>query len=143
MQRQASNEGTRQGNKKWMNDSVTQLSNKKYINLETYRKNGQPVQTPIWFVYDDGVFYASTDQNSGKIKRIQNNPYVRIIPCNFRGNPKGKWVDGQLQLASHNDSERVNHLLNQKYGVQRKILFSINKIRRTKSIQISIHLISK
>ena len=75
------------------NNKISQFSNQKYINLETYRKNGQPVQRPVWFVLDSGIIYVRTDKNSGKIKRAKKNSIVSITPCKARGHPKGEWVD--------------------------------------------------
>ena len=79
------------------NAKIAQFSNQKYVNLETYRKNGQAVQTPVWFVIDNGQISIRTDENSGKIKRAKKNPHVRITPCNARGYPKGRWADEEGQ----------------------------------------------
>ena len=76
------------------NAKIAQFSNQKYVNLETYSKNGQAVQTPVWFVIANGQIYIRTDGNSGKINRAKKNPRVRITPCNARGHPKGGWTDG-------------------------------------------------
>ena len=61
------------------NAKLAQFSNQKYVNLETYRKNGQSVQTPVWFVIDNVQIYIRTYGNSGKINRAKKNPRVRII----------------------------------------------------------------
>lgn len=44
-----------------------------YINLTTFRRNGQAVATPVWFVALNGRLYISTNVNSGKAKRIRAN----------------------------------------------------------------------
>ena len=121
-------------------NKISQFLNQKYINLETYRKNGQAVQTPVWFAIEDNVIYVRTDNNSGKIKRARNNSHVRITPSNARGQPKGEWVDGKLRIASTAESERANQLLNQKYGLQGKVVRMINKIRNTRPIVIVIQI---
>ena len=65
----------------------------KYLSLETFRKNGEGVRTPIWFAAEkDGgaaVLYIYTIADTGKVKRIRNNPRVRIAPCDMRGNVTG------------------------------------------------------
>ena len=43
-------------------DALAQFLNQKYINLETYKKSGQAVHTPVWFVQDNGVLYVRTDK---------------------------------------------------------------------------------
>ncbi len=122
------------------NNKVSQFSNQKYINLETYRKNGQPVQTPVWFVLDRGIIYVRTDKNSGKIKRAKNNSHVSITPCNARGHPKGEWVGGEIRMVSTSESERASLLLEQKYGLQGKMIRMFNKLRNTAPIVISIQM---
>jgi uncharacterized protein len=121
-------------------NKISQFLNQKYINLETYRKNGQAVQTPVWFAIEDSMIYVRTDNNSGKIKRARNNPHVRITPSNVRGQPKGEWIDGEIRIASTTESERANQLLSQKYGLQGKIIRMVNKIRKTRPIVISIQI---
>ena len=121
-------------------NKISQFLNQNYINLETYRKNGQAVQTPVWFAIDGSIIYVRTDSNSGKIKRARNNPHVRITPSNARGQPKGEWIDGEIKIASTSESERANQLLRQKYGLQGKIIRMVNKIRKTKPIVVSIKI---
>ncbi len=121
-------------------NKIAQFLNQKYINLETYRKNNQAVQTPVWFAIEDNMIYVRTDNNSGKIKRARNNPHVRITPSNARGQPKGEWIDGEMRIANTAESERANQLLRQKYGLQGKIIRIVNKIRKTKPIVISIQI---
>ena len=121
-------------------NKISQFLNQKYINLETYRKNGQAVQTPVWFAIEDNMIYVRTDNNSGKIKRARNNPHVRITPSNARGQPKGEWIDGEIRIANKAESERANQLLRQKYGLQGRIIRMVNKIRKTRPIVISIQI---
>ncbi len=123
---------------KMSRNNISQFSNQKYINIETYRKNGQAVQTPVWFVIEGDVIYIRTDKNSGKIKRARNNPHVRITPSSARGQPKGEWIDGEARIASWSESERANQLLKQKYGLQGKLIRMFNKIRNTRPIVVSI-----
>ncbi len=121
-------------------NNISQFSNQKYINLETYRKNGQAVQTPVWFVIEGDVIYIRTDKNSGKIKRVRNNPHVRITPCSARGQPKGEWIDGEARIASWSESQWASQFLKQKYGLQGKLIRMFNKIRNTRPIVISIQI---
>jgi uncharacterized protein len=123
------------------NNNTSQFSNEKYINLETYRKNGQAVQTPVWFVIDGRTLYIRTDMSSGKVKRAKNNPHVRLTPCNIRGQPKGKWMDGEMRMASiTSESEMASQLLNKKYGMKGRIIRTFNRLGNTKPIVFSIQI---
>jgi uncharacterized protein len=98
---------------------MLQFAGEKYINLETYRKNGQGVRTPVWFVEsdDDGILYVRTSDDTGKYKRIRNNPSVQIAPCDMRGGVKGKWVKGEARIASEEEKRKAFKMLEKKYGM--------------------------
>ena len=74
------------------------LESHTYVSLTTFRKSGEEVSTPLWFALADGRLYATTPRDSGKMKRIRNNPRVRLTPCNARGKPKGESVEGLARV---------------------------------------------
>ncbi|MGH9531648.1 MAG: PPOX class F420-dependent oxidoreductase, partial [Terriglobales bacterium] len=98
-----------------------QFASHKYLNLETYRRSGEAVLTPVWFAQDGGVFYIYSLADAGKIKRSRRNPRVRIAPCNFRGDLLGAWVDAQARILVGAEAARGDELLDRKYGWQRKL----------------------
>jgi len=97
------------------------LAGEKYINLETYRKNGRGVRTPVWFVEsssgDGSILYVRTSDDTGKYKRIRNNPSVQIAPCDMRGSVKGKWIKGEARIASEEEKLKAFKMLEKKYGI--------------------------
>lgn len=97
------------------------LAGEKYINLETYRKNGREVRTPVWFVEsssgDGSILYVRTSDDTGKYKRIRNNPSVQVAPCDMRGSVKGKWVKGEARIASEEEKLKAFKMLEKKYGI--------------------------
>ncbi|HEY8140001.1 MAG TPA: PPOX class F420-dependent oxidoreductase [Nitrososphaera sp.] len=105
-----------------MSSGLSQFAGQKYLNIETYRKNGEAVRTPVWFVESDGILYVRTSEDTGKYKRIRNNPKVQVMPCNSRGRPKGAWVKAEAKIAGKDDSERAFNLLAQKYGIMYKMM---------------------
>lgn len=121
-------------------DKLSQLSNYKYINIETYKKNGSGVRTPIWFVIYHGFIYFRTDAKSGKVKRIRNNPHVRIAPCDIRGSAKGDWFEGKAKFSDSGESSIVFSMINKKYGFIATLIRSFNKIRGTSPIILAIML---
>ena len=97
------------------------FDNEEYISLETYRKTGVAIATPVWFAEKDGVFYIYSVADAGKVKRIRNNPTVRIAPCQFRGELKGDWVEATARIVTGSDEDRSHDLLDRKYGWKKKI----------------------
>ena len=48
--------------------SLTRFEGEKVISLETYRRSGEAVRTPVWFLEEDGIIYVHTDDSTGKVK---------------------------------------------------------------------------
>ena len=101
------------------------LAGEKYISLETYRKNGQGVRTPVWFIESSGgdssTLYVRTSDDTGKYKHIRNNPSVQIAPCDIRGGVKGEWVKGEARIANQEEKLMTFKMLEEKYGIVYKM----------------------
>jgi len=109
----------------------------KYISLESFKKNGEGVKTPVWFVLHDGALYAYTEADSWKVKRIRNNPRVRVAACNMRGTAKGPWIDATASIVEGDERRVANDLLDRKYFL--KVLFNfLTKINRHERVMIKI-----
>ena len=111
-----------------------------YLNLESYRKNGQGVRTPLWFAEEGGALYVSTPAQSWKVKRIRRNPRVRIVPSTLSGAPRGEWVEATARLEEAAVAARAQELLIQKYGWQKKLINFFGRLAGRKSVVISLHL---
>jgi len=122
------------------NDNLAQFARQKYINLESYRRDGSGVRTPLWFVEDNGMLYFYTVAHSYKVTRIRNNPRVRVVPCDMRGNVKGEWVDATARRLDVAEARHANELLNRKYGWAKRILNFFAKIRGHERAAFAIQL---
>ena len=114
----------------------------KYLNLETYRKNGRAVRTPLWFAADTGwsaTLYAYTLANSGKAKRIRRTSVVKIAPCDSRGKIAGPWIDARAEIVTGDEFDHGMHLINRKYRPWKQILdMSVLLFRRRQRIVLAI-----
>jgi len=105
------------------------LANERYVNLETFKKDGSGVKTPVWAAGLDGKLVVVTDGTSFKVKRIRNNPKIRLAPCDARGNVRGAWADGEARiLEDPAQVARAHEALKKKYGWQVWILDVGSKI---------------
>jgi PPOX class probable F420-dependent enzyme len=110
----------------------------KYLNLETFKKSGDGVKTPVWFAADpsasldspDAKLYVYTIGASGKVKRIRNNPRVRIAPCTARGGVLGDWVEARAEIVTGEEAARGMNLLNKKYVPWKQLLDFFAAFRR-------------
>ena len=119
-------------------DKLFQFAGKKHISLETYRKTGDLVRTPVWFVEENGELFVRTDSDTGKIKRIRNNPRVRVAPCNMRGTVKGTWVDGEARMIEPESSKHIFSLLRKKYGMPYRLIRFTERFSRSKSKPVGL-----
>ncbi len=111
----------------------TELFQKKqYINLETFRKNGEGVKTPVWFVEYQDQLVVITEAGSGKTKRIRNHPQVRVAPCTVNGALLGDWIPATARFLQENEGRDIDRLFNRKYGLM-KFLFELPNLFRKKT----------
>ncbi len=110
------------------------LETGQFINLTTFRKNGQAVSTPVWFVWHDDHLYVYTQEQSGKAKRIRANGRALIAPSDVRGNPLGDFIPARGKVLRDEEKiKQVNRLFDQKYGIQRKLIGLMAAFRRSRS----------
>ena len=120
-----------------MGNHLDQFLYQKYINLETYKKDGTSVRTPVWFVIDNDLIYVITRESTGKVKRLKNNHDVRIVLCSFKGEPKNEWIKGKAEKITGEKADMVINLRKKKYGMSARL---VGLLRKGNSIVYSIEL---
>lgn len=102
----------------------------KYLSLETFKKSGAGIKTPVWFAADptrdlsgnEARLYLYTIGNTGKVKRIRNNGRVKIAPCKIKGEPLGEYLDAKAEIVTGEEAARAMKLLNKKYFPWKQLL---------------------
>ena len=100
----------------------------KYVSLTTYRRDGSPVATPLWFVEEDGRLYVLTAADSYKAKRLRRNPACRVAPCNARGVAKGDAIPARAEFLPRFEHARVDRLMAKKYRVDRVLILPLDRL---------------
>ena len=110
------------------------FDNQRFLALETFRKNGTSVITPVGFVQDGSVLYARTTADSWKVKRIRANPRVRVAPGTGSGKPLGAWVEATATILTDAESAEVRAKILAKYRLIWRLIEAVdgltNFIRR-------------
>ena len=101
--------------------NLEDIKSQKYISLETYRKNNQPVKTPVWFVIKDNLVYVVTREQTGKVKRLRNNLQVKFALCTMRGKVTGELISGTAKILSEQETKEAVKIRDKKYGFIAKI----------------------
>jgi len=120
-------------------NTIEQFKDQQYINLETFRKSGAGVKTPVWFAQDGNTLRVWTQADAGKTKRIRRESKVRIVSSTASGEPTGEWIDARAVVLDAPDE--INHtkaLFRKKYGTMFNIISFFGKVRRSSYITIKI-----
>jgi uncharacterized protein len=96
-----------------------EIHGQRYISLATFRKPGVPIYTPIWFAEEDDKIYFMTNSKLGKVKRIRNNPQVKIAPCTLRGKIIGPEFSATARILPAENATRIRRAINAKYWLAR------------------------
>jgi PPOX class probable F420-dependent enzyme len=107
--------------------NLERYKKEQYINVETFRKNGAGVKTPVWFVEFNGKLCFTTEAGSGKVKRMHNNPSVNITPCKMDGTVTGEWQPAAIRFMQADEVQAMDKAYSKKYGLM-KVLFELPKI---------------
>jgi PPOX class probable F420-dependent enzyme len=122
-------------------NKLEQFANQKFLNLETFRKSGESMKTPVWFTQEGETIYIRTVDNSGKVKRIRNNGNVNSAPCAVDGKLLGEWVPAQARQVRDPQIDRnVGRLIGKKYGLMATILALRSSFRRNEYAILEIKL---
>lgn len=101
-----------------MSSVFEHLQGQQFINLTTYRKTGQPVVTTVWFAHEGDRIVGTTQEQSGKIKRLRGTPKVSIAPSTFDGKVLGESVEGVGRVLLAEEFDVAQAALRSKYGAR-------------------------
>lgn len=99
------------------------LAGQKYINLTTFRRDGSPVATPVWFAREGALLYITTYDGTGKVKRLRANERVEIAPSDARGHARGPAMAARGRVvADADEGARAEAALRRTYGWQYRLI---------------------
>ena len=96
---------------------LEELGKERYLLLETRKRDGSWVGTPVSIVVEGGRGFFKSYFPSGKAKRLRNFPQVQVAPCTMRGRVRGARVAGRATLLGGESAEakRAEALLARKH----------------------------
>jgi len=118
--------------------SFATLDRNPFIALTTYRKSGTPVMTPVWFIKQDGKLFVWTAIDSGKVKRLKNNPHVELGPSNHGGKLLGALQKGLAHMAKEEEYPALDKAFKAKYGWMVNFFSLLWKIQGHKHTYVEI-----
>jgi uncharacterized protein len=130
-------------------DALNALHDAKYLNLESYRRDGTGVLTPVWFAAgsvdfpnsDNPKLYVYTTADSGKAKRIRRCRSVKIAVCDVLGRVIARCTDALAEVVTGEESELGMRLLDRKYFPWKQLVnLSAMLFRRRERIVLAIRV---
>jgi uncharacterized protein len=104
-------------------DVLGELTSTRYALLRSFRRDGTPVDTPIWFgVQGNSVVFRT--KVGPKTKRLAARPDVELTACDYRGHVRGDAATfaGRAIILSGGEATEANRVLHRRYGRQWNIV---------------------
>ena len=103
--------------------SYDSLARSRYALLRTFRRDGTPVDTPIWFQLDGSRLVFRT-KTGPKTARVKAHPQVELRPCDYKGRPEAHapWVTGVARVLKDTEAQRADDGLRHRYGWQYNVV---------------------
>ncbi len=88
------------------------------MKLRSFRKDGTPVDTPVWIIPVDENYGCYTDDRTFKYKRLRRNPKVEVAACDVWGLRSTPWYAAECRIVEEEPRrQKIFGLLKQKYGI--------------------------
>src|SRR5436190_11392856 len=104
----------------------------------TYRRSGEPVATPVWFVVRTGRGYVYTGEKAGKVKRLRRDPRAHVARCSLRGKVKEPYRSGSARVLDEIETDAVRAAFAAKYGIQWRFVIRRNERHGGSSVYVEI-----
>jgi PPOX class probable F420-dependent enzyme len=103
-------------------DRVARLADEEYISLETFKRDGSGVRTPVWCAPLDDEIVIFSEAKAYKVKRLRRDDRVRMAACGVRGSVRGEWSEGLGRIVDDPEEEsRAYSALLKKYGWKMRV----------------------
>lgn len=89
--------------------------------LVTYRTDGSPVPTPVWFAVHRDRVLLRTGSDAYKVKRLRRTPTVLIAPSTGRGRPAGAAMEGRARILDPAEEPEAERALQSGHGLLRRL----------------------
>lgn len=103
------------------------LARAKYVSFTTFRRNGDAIGSAVWLAeLPNGDFGFTTGGDSWKVKRLRNDPRVRVQISNVRGivSPGAQLYEGTASVIDGTDPTyaEIEGAIARKYGLMFRLV---------------------
>jgi PPOX class probable F420-dependent enzyme len=116
------------------------LADARFISLVTYRRTGEPVATPVLFVFDGDRLLVRTAHDAGKLKRLAHTSHVEVAPCDQRGRTLGPAIRGEGRILAGDAVAPALARLHARYRIAGPLFTTLRHLRGKRDVIIEIVL---
>jgi len=100
------------------------LGDPRYVRFTTFRRNGEPVHTPVWFAAHGDRYVFETGAAAGKLKRLRHTDRVEVTRSDVRGRtrPGTPIYTGRASVLPPDEERAAVATLAKKYGWQWRLI---------------------
>ena len=102
-----------------------EIAQHRYVLFSTFRKSGVAVKTAVWIApLGDNEACFTVGGDSGKVKRLRNNPNATLQQCDVRGRVVAGTpvIEATARVVTGADCDPVNVAMRRKYRIQFRLL---------------------
>jgi uncharacterized protein len=119
--------------------ALPRFAAEKVVQLQTRKRDGTWVDTPVNLVVDGERAYFRTPGRASKNKRLRNFPEVRIRPCTWGGKPTGPPAQATARLLSGAESQRAGVLIDKKFPILQRVgVRLVHRLMRTPTLHYEL-----
>jgi len=122
---------------------MSSLGAARYVLLETFRRSGVGVATPVWVVASGSDLLVTTRAESGKVKRIRYSGRVTLVECDIRG----VVADGAVPIegtavvdTSAATRAELDALMEEKYGERFREMRAAASARPVAPVSVALRI---
>jgi PPOX class probable F420-dependent enzyme len=110
--------------------TIASLEGQRYVVLTTFRRTGVGVHTTVTPIIRNGRLFFLTPHDSGKVKRIRNNPRVTVASSRANGRLIGPPIEGTARLLNDAEAAKVSAKIRRAWGITGFFIFLVQDLRR-------------
>jgi hypothetical protein len=120
-------------------NSLDTLRQTKTILLTTYKRNGEPVATPVTIAFDGDHAFFRTYDKAGKAKRLRNNPEVDAAPSTVGGKATGESIHARARLLDGDEAKRAARAIARRQRVLQGVLVPVfHRLKRYRTMHYEL-----
>ena len=92
------------------------LEDRHYATLATHNENGSIHLTPVWYLFENGRFYAGTPSSSRKARNVAARPNATImVDMRQPGGESWVYASGRVETLRGDESREINSKIFYRY----------------------------